>query len=421
MITDAAAGRILAGVVAGLEAFDQGTGLDDYLDFKLTEPQLRRSISSILFSSFRHRVRLEKVLTALVTRPPRPEVRHLLLAALTQIFYSDGIAPESAVNVAVDFARLRGGKFEAGFVNAVLRRARENTDDDETTPEAVLPPEICRRWRRLFSPAELQQLADALRQEADNTFRCRLGAELTEDEVQALRAEKIDGAGGRWSFYRCAAPAALLASEGWRDGRFYLQDPAAATAVSLPDYREIGDALDICAAPGGKSLMIAEMLPPEARLVLADRSARRQELTRENFRRWKLDPVILVAEPEKIPAELGQFDLVLADVPCSNSGVYRRRPDALWRFNSAALPELLALQARLLNAAADRVRPGKFLLYSTCSIDPAENRDQVDRLLAARPEFTVVKEVRLLPDQVRDGAYGCLLQQCGEKNRQQHS
>lgn len=421
MTTEATADRILTGVIAGLEAFDKGIGLDDYLDFKLAEPQLRRSISSILFCSFRHRVRLEKILDSLVKRPPRPEVRRLLLAAMTQIFYSDGIAPESAVNVAVDFARRQGDNFEAGFVNAVLRRARENIVADATTPDAVLPPEICRRWRKLFTASELQQLADALSREADNTFRCRRGAELADDEAAALNAEKTDGVGDLWSFYRCASPATLLASEGWRDGRFYLQDPAAAAAVSLPDYREIGDALDICAAPGGKSLMIAEMLPPGARLVLADRSARRQELTRDNFRRWKLEPVILVAEPEKIPAELGQFDLVLADVPCSNSGVYRRRPDALWRFNAAALPELLTLQARLLNAAADRVRPGKFLLYSTCSIDPAENRDQVAKFLATRPGFTVVTEVRLLPNQMRDGAYGCLLQKSAEKSHQQQS
>ena len=152
--------------------------------------------------------------------------------------------------------------------------------------------------------------------------------------------------------------------------------------------------------------MMAERLAPGAELVAADRSARRQRLTEENFRRRGLRYPVVVSEPEKLS---GFFDLVLADVPCSNTGVFRRRPDALWRFGERELAEVTRIQRSILEAAAARVAPGGQLVYSTCSIEPEENELQVAGFLARHPEFARVRGELLLPSEESDGAYACLL------------
>ena len=169
---------------------------------------------------------------------------------------------------------------------------------------------------------------------------------------------------------------------------------------------DVRRALDLCAAPGGKSLLLIERMVPGATLTAADRSARRQEQTRENFRCRGLEFPVVVAEPRELA---GSFDLVLADVPCSNTGVFRRRPDALWRFREEELDEITALQYGILEDAALRVAPGGQLVYSTCSIEPEENSRQIERFTAAHPEFEPVGGGQLLPSTEHDGAYAFLL------------
>jgi 16S rRNA (cytosine967-C5)-methyltransferase len=164
--------------------------------------------------------------------------------------------------------------------------------------------------------------------------------------------------------------------------------------------------LDLCAAPGGKALMLAEHLADGGILTAADRSARRQELTRENFRRRQLAARIITARPEDI---VGKYDLVLADVPCSNSGVFRRRPDALWRFSAKSLQDVMALQQNIITRAAELVAPGGVLICSTCSIESDENDALIAAVLNANAEFSCVEKETLLPDAVHDGAFAAKL------------
>jgi len=193
-----------------------------------------------------------------------------------------------------------------------------------------------------------------------------------------------------------------------------VQDPAPAVAASLPDLEPVKSILDVCAAPGGKSLLLASRMKPGTALVAADRSARRQEQTRQNFNCRGLDFAVIVAELGELT---GEYDLVLADVPCSNTGVFRRRPDALWRFRADALAETVALQRSILDAAAERVAPGGQLVYSTCSIEPEENAHQVEAFAAAHPDFSVETSELLLPSGGHDGAYACLLRRSARSIR----
>lgn len=394
--------KILEDTVAGLAAIEAGkVSLDDYLDHQLLYPKLRRSVSSLLFLCFRHKRFLEGWINRLVSFPPRPAIRRVLTAVLAQISFQTGIAPESAVNIAVSQVKLRGQSKEAKFVNAVLRRALEQPASEATTPGAVLPPNVFKRWEQRYTYADLKSITGLFLSQADFTFR----AERDFDPGD-LAESSVPGFGG-FRFFRPSSIANLMESEALQEGKIYIQDPAASLAPSLPDFAGVKTVLDLCAAPGGKSLMLGERLNvPGGVLVAADSSQRRQQQTIKNFLRRGLNYKVIVSDVADLT---GSFDLVLADVPCSNTGVFRRRPDALWRFQVKEVDKIVALQRRILNEAARLTAPGGQLVYSTCSIEPEENFLQVEAFLIAHPEFEKISEHQLLPAMSMDGAYACLM------------
>ena len=401
-VTPDTAAHVLSDAAAVLALVESGEQtLDEALDFSLAHPELRRTVSSLLFAYFRHKRLIDGWLAGLAARSPRPRIRRLLAAAMTQIRFQSGIAPESAVNVAVELVKTRGGRGEAGFVNALLRRAVAAPPAIPETPEEVFPPELLKRWRRSRSEEELAGMCRAFLSPATFTFHAE--HDFVPPEEWGARPVPCLGP---YCFFESDEPGAVLQSGALREGKIYVQDPATTLAPSLPEMADVRRVLDLCAAPGGKSLLLIERMVPGATLTAADRSARRQEQTRENFRCRGLEFPVVVAEPRELA---GSFDLVLADVPCSNTGVFRRRPDALWRFREEELEEIVALQYNILEDAALRVAPGGQLVYSTCSIEPEENSRQIERFTAAHPEFEPVGGGQLLPSTKHDGAYAFLL------------
>ena len=152
--------------------------------------------------------------------------------------------------------------------------------------------------------------------------------------------------------------------------------------------------------------MLAELLPEKARIVAADRSRNRQKLTRQNLESRGIKADVIVALPEELA---GSYDLVLADVPCSNTGVFRRRPDALWNFSAAKVEELVKIQRAIMESVCARVAPGGLLIYSTCSIEPEENVLQVSDFLEKHPELSLVSQRQLIPDLETDGAFAAVM------------
>lgn len=403
------ASHILQTAIAGLEWTESGRSLDDFLD-RLPE-MYRNSAGFILLALFRNKKSIDRLLMQFVRRAPEKKILHLLEVTAAQVFYCKGIAGGSAVNVAVDHCRQKIRPDAAGFVNAVLRKITALPPPSETAPEALLPDPVLQHWQKIFPPETIEVLTQAFANRPDTVFRCTGNTLPTREELEQLEAEMLPAPfeGCPFVFCRTADLAKVLNSPGWTSGKWYIQDPAAALAVTLADFSKVRRALDICAAPGGKSLMIAESMPPGGLLVAADRSETRQKLTRENFIRRGWDFPTPALPPEKLPDHWRDFDLVLADVPCSNTGVFRRRPDALWRFRPNTISDLKDLQIHLLEEAAKRVAPGGQLLYSTCSIDPEENALRCAGFLAAHPEFRDGGSRQLLPCAAHDGAYAHLL------------
>ena len=369
--------------------------LDDYLDFH-APPDHRRTVEHLLLAFFRHRRFFQDELKKIASREPDPQIKNLILSAFTQIRFQNRIAMQSAVSVAVDAAK----KYRADkFVNAVLRKFAAAGTPLPDDPEHILPEAVYARWKKRFTAEQLQELSRLFTSEADFTFRLAKGAEQPGFKCEYL------GKTGLFDFYRSDAADAVNSAE-LKAGKIYIQDPAAAHAPSVPDYSAVKTVLDLCAAPGGKSLMMSENLTDDAVLTAFDRSQARQKLTKQNFDKKNLRHKVVWGDLADLT---GSFDLVLADVPCSNTGVYKRRPDALWRFSSTELRKITVLQKEILSHAARLTAAGGQLVYSTCSIEPEENGSLIDGFLTEHPEFVQLCRQTVLPDDKSDGCSFALL------------
>lgn len=408
--------QILRLAIDGAEQISRGDcHLDDYLDSLSGDAaQLRKTLSHLMFSYYRNKAAIDALLRSLAPKLKSAHAR-ILGIACAQIFLSSGVSPQSAVNVAVDYVSKRHGKTVAGFFNAVLRKV---VATDFTAFKAKLDwkqqvnacPELIIKWCECFPPETVRKLSDLICEPPPMTFRMIRNLTAAElEEVGATELRLPEWADGQ-RFYSCRDIARLIAKGYLQDGSIYIQDPATALAVNIANATKNDLALDLCAAPGGKSLMLSEKLAP-GNLIAADRSARRQALTRANFDRSEFakQNQTVVADAESPPFKPASFDLVLLDAPCSNTGVARHRPDAVWNYSAAKLTELAAMQKRFLSRAATLVKPGGRLVYSTCSIDPEENTLQVCEFLRTHKNFLLVHEQQLMPDALHDGAYAALL------------
>ena len=384
-------GRILRGAAALIEAVTSKRAVLDE-EMEKIDPAFRRSIGHLVLTFFRRRKAVDALLQQRIQRPPLLAVQALLQSVVTQVFFQRAIAAESAVNIAVTEAK----KYKADkFVNAVLRRIIAAGAEFGDTPGDVLPDQILKRWKKR---PELPRLAAAFLKGADFTFRLEKKWELQELQAEALPSPAF-------RFFKGNA-AEVLNSVPFKENHIYIQDPATSLVFKDLDLSGVRKALDVCAAPGGKTLMLAELLPATARIVAADRSRNRQKLTRQNLERRGIKADVIVALPEELA---GRYDLVLADVPCSNTGVFRRRPDALWNFSAAKMEELVKIQKTIMESACARVAPGGLLIYSTCSIEPEENALQVSGFLEKHPGFSLVSQQQLIPDLETDGAFAAVM------------
>lgn len=369
--------------------------LDDALD--QVDGKIRRSVEHLLLSYYRHKKSVTSDILNFCKKRPRPEIMHLLSAVLTQCRFQSAISPQSAVNVAVEKAKI----FHAsGFVNAVMRRLLTVERTADISPQNVLPDNILKRWRRRFDDKTLAGLTKLFLSEAPFSFRLLPGCRMPENCTELPGHGQFRFASGRGM--------EILSSAEFRRGDYYIQDPAASFAVSLAenDAGKIKYALDICAAPGGKSLMLWELLAQDARLTLSDISANRQKRTAENFALRNRDAEIITSRPEDL---CGSFDCIIADVPCSNSGVFRRRPDALWRFNERSLVETCTIQRQIIRQAHRLLKTNGILIVSSCSIEPEENGGFIDDILSEFPDMVCEQAGTLLPSETNDGAFAARL------------
>jgi 16S rRNA (cytosine967-C5)-methyltransferase len=201
--------------------------------------------------------------------------------------------------------------------------------------------------------------------------------------------------------------AAVRQLPGYEQGWFAVQDESAMRVAAALAPEPGSRVLDLCAAPGGKTTHLAELMRNQGQIVACDVDDERLRTVAELSARLGITIIETVRlRPglnENAPA--GPFDAILVDVPCSNTGVLGRRPEVRWRLRPVDLKHLIPLQTKLLLQAAERVRPGGAIVYSTCSIEPEENRAVVDAVLQAMPELSLEADEAQVPGKPADGGY----------------
>lgn len=323
---------------------------------------------------------IDRLLDARLKREPPPVVRDLLRLGAAQLLTLD-VPPFAAVSTTVMLAeRHPGARPFKGLVNAVLRGLDRDGGSallEALGPEADVPAWLAARWRGAYGAEALAALARRLAEEPATDLTPRDPADAPA-LAELLEAAVLPGGSLRT---RLRGDPALW--PGYAEGRWWVQDVAAALPARLLAVRRGETALDMCAAPGGKTLQLAAA---GAQVTALDRSAARLARVSDNLRRTGLAAETVVADAGAW-SDGRTFDAVLLDAPCSATGTFRRHPDVLWAARPTDIAKLSAVQARLLLAAAGRTAPGGRLVYAVCSLEPEEGEAQVAPFLAARPEF----------------------------------
>ena len=355
---------------AGLEDEQAAPGLAGL------EPRDRAFARMLVLTALRRLGPIDRALDARIPRAPPEIVRNILRLGAAQAL-ALGAPPHAAVSASVDLAEsLPAARRFKGLVNAVLRGLlREPPDLDD--PEVLAPDWLLARWSAAWGRPEALAVASVIATEPDTDLLVRGEPGPL---VQALELTPV--AADTW---RSARRGEVSAWEGFAEGRWWVQDASAAVPARLLRPRPGLSALDMCAAPGGKTLQLADA---GARVTALDRSAARLRRLSENLERTGLSAEVIAADAATWD-DGRTFDAVLLDAPCSATGTFRRNPDVLWAVRPGDIATLVAAQSRLLDAAARRVSPGGRLVYCVCSLEPEEGEGQVAAFLKRHPDFAL--------------------------------
>jgi len=389
--------------VALVAGWREGQGRADHLLSDMAGCSVDRGPAQNLFyATLRHWRRTDAAIRPLIERAPRVRLQALLAIAGAELVEKTDAATAAIVDNAVEQAKRLLSEPEAGLVNAVLRRAapvlRETpAPGAEATAEELgayfsHPTWLVKRWQDEFGAEATHRLLEWNQSTAHVHVRWRAATPAPAALEPTPWAGWYRLAHGRWADIQ----------EGLAAGHCYLQDPATRLAVGLAAPAAGENWLELCAAPGGKTLQLADLMGA-GRIVAVDRTGGRMKRFEENVARWRaaglaaeivpvggdaLDLTIDELAKRGLPT---RFDGVFIDVPCSNTGVIRHRIDAKWRLKPEEFAQLAEVQGRMLASAARFVRPGGKLVYSTCSLEAEENAEVIETFLGdeAGREFSL--------------------------------
>jgi 16S rRNA (cytosine967-C5)-methyltransferase len=357
----------------------------------------RNLATTLVLGVLRWQIRLDYQIRALLSRPNArldPEVRIALRLGAFQLHHLDRIPARAAIDESVEVAKLAGHRFAAGMVNAVLRKLaaspRHEFSEDSATGLALAdahPVWLVERWVQFFGLDAARAICRHGQSQPAITVRLAIPdveAELAAEGVQLEPGELIPTA-------RTVLKGDVTATAAFAEGRVRLQDEGSQLVAELAGAVRNDRAariLDCCAAPGGKTLILAER-NPESRIVACENSAPRLAELRERLAHLGTRVECRLADATT-PDETDTYDVVLADVPCSGTGTMGRNPEIRHRLQPEDLKRQSARQQAILAAALRSLCPGGRLIYSTCSLEPEENEQVVAAVIAKTPNARVV-------------------------------
>lgn len=372
----------------------------------------RRWLHELLWGMLRRRGWIDAVLATRVKgglAKLDAEIVDLLRVGVYQLLFMGSVPAYAAIAQTVEITKWRSGIGASKLVNAVLRRVDRERDALEPSvpgdPVQALalryshPEWVVARWVERWGFEHAEQLLLTNNEESTITVRpYRIGREQLDAMLESADVVTVNVPLVPDSI-RLGPGVMLTELDAFKQGLLYVQDPAATLVTQYADIPHDAVVADLCAAPGGKSL---ELSRKASMVVSADRSKTRVERMLLGFGRLDAQKLFPIVADASMPA-IAPVDVVLVDVPCTGTGTFRRHPDARWRLRVSDFAVLGASQRAILRAAAQIVKPGGLLIYSTCSLELEENDDVVDAFLTDQPEFSLdPPAVSAVPAEVLD-------------------
>lgn len=349
-------------------------------------------------------------------------VRFILHIGFAQLFCLDGIPDHAALDTTVNLAKEAGHPHKAKFVNAVLRSVQRAAPQAPELSASLSVPHWLKHILKKDYGRDANALLKAMTVEAPLTLRRRKDTPLS-----ATQATAVDGFSE--AFHWQSSLNELMAHEGWQNGSLLVQDtaaqlPAHILAKAYTTHASSGAVLDMCAAPGGKSIQLADLLPQDKHTAM-DISPDRLKRVEENAKRCHVSLDFVCADGRKTPFDDGAFGAVLLDAPCTSTGTTRRNVDVFFTKRQSDIAPMVKLQKELLQEALRITRTGGVIVYATCSLLKDENERQIERFIKENSNLKRITidptwlegelhpdedgALRVLPTDGMDGFYVCAL------------
>ncbi len=399
-------------------------GKYQYLDKKE-----RAFITRVTEGTLEHMMELDYILdqfSKVKVKKMKPVIRSILRSAVYQLKYMDTVPDSAVCNEAVKLAVKKGFAGLRGFVNGVLRHVAAGLDQVRYPENSVermsvqysMPMWILKLWLRSYDMQTVETMLKDFQKEKPLIIRGRLDQEDISTGIRKLRKElEAEGVEIKphpylpYAFY-LSGQDYLGNLESFREGRFSVQDVSSMLVCEAAAPKQGNKVIDVCAAPGGKAIHMAEMLRGTGNVEARDLTAYKVGLIQENIDRVRLSNIKAVQMDACTldRSSIEKADIVIVDLPCSGLGVLGKKTDLKYKTTEESLGSLVRLQREILSTVKAYVRPGGTLIYSTCTINPLENMDNVHWFLEQNPEYALRDIRENLCEELRSDVQesGCL-------------
>ncbi len=415
--------------------------------YQYLEKRERAFITRVTEGTLEHMIEIDYILdqfSKVKVNKMKPVIRGILRSAVYQLKYMDSVPDRAVCNEAVKLAVRKGFSGLRGYVNGVLRSVARGLDNvkypkekmEELSVRYSCPKWILDLWGGTYDTAVIEKMLDDFQQEKPITIRCCLNRGTPGELKERLEAEGVTVVPHPYLPYAFQISGYDHLSElaAFQEGLFTVQDISSMLVAEIASPKAGAQVIDVCAAPGGKALHVAEKLlladkkrlhedmdgnadgnaggRADGHVEARDLTEAKVELIRENIERTGLTNISAVCRDASVPdpKSAGSADLVIADLPCSGLGVIGKKPDLKYKASPDGTDSLVGLQRKILACAQAYVKPGGILVYSTCTVNPAENMDNVHWFLEQYPEFSLDDIHERLCPELRDSVIenGCI-------------
>lgn len=350
----------------------------------------------------------------------KPVIRCILRSSVYELKFMDSVPVSATCNEAVKLVQKKGFHNLKGFVNGVLRNISRNLEqismpDEEKEPvkwlsvKYSIPEWLIEKWQKQYDKTQLEEMFQAFLEKSATSIRVNTEKTTKEELIKELEAEQITVMENE------EVPNALYIDgydflsgiTAFQEGKFYVQDVSSMLVSLWAEPKEGAQVIDVCAAPGGKSIHMAELLHGTGMVEARDLTEYKVSLIEENIERCGLTNIRAKQADARVLEEdsVGKADIVIADLPCSGLGVIGKKPDIKYKMSEAKCAELAALQREILHTVQNYVKSGGVFMYSTCTINPQENEENVQWFLKEHADFELERQQQILPKKGKNDGF----------------